>query len=456
MQKLMIRDRDFYMTTLRIALPIVVQNAITMLINIIGTMMLGHYGEIPLSAAALANEFINIFFILCMGIGGGAGVLTAQYWGNRDIAGLKHTITLMLWIILSVAAVFTTVTYAMPATIMGLYTDDPAIVAQGVLYFRAGGACYPMMGITLTVTIVLRTVRQVKVPLLAAIASVCLNAFLSWVLIFGHFGAPELRIQGAAIAMVIAQCVEMSVIAGYLLLRDRRIGYRLRDVLHTDARQAKLFLRYGAPVIVSDAMLAVGNTMVAVIMGHIGASFVAANAIVSPVMRLSTVLNQGVSQSSGVLVGNTLGAGDRDLAQRQSVTYLILSVLLGIFGAVVVLLVAPLVLSSVAVGEETRRITFELMAAVAVTTLFFTVQGMLTKGVLRAGGDTRFLMLADVLFLWVASIPLGYLAGLVWGLSPFWVYLALKTDWIIKSFWCTQRLRSRKWLHVVNEAIKEG
>ena len=227
-------------------------------------------------------------------------------------------------------------------------------------------------------------------------------------------------------------------------------------MLHTDARQAKLFLRYGAPVIVSDAMLAVGNTMVAVIMGHIGASFVAANAIVSPVMRLSTVLNQGVSQSSGVLVGNTLGAGDRDLAQRQSVTYLILSVLLGIFGAVVVLLVAPLVLSSVAVGEETRRITFELMAAVAVTTLFFTVQGMLTKGVLRAGGDTRFLMLADVLFLWVASIPLGYLAGLVWGLSPFWVYLALKTDWIIKSFWCTQRLRSRKWLHVVNEAIKEG
>ena len=130
-------------------------------------------------------------------------------------------------------------------------------------------------------------------------------------------------------------------------------------------------------------------------------------------------------------------------------TFLCLSILIGLAAAVVILLISPLLVESFNITQETKDIAYQLMASVSVMMVFQTVQSVLTKGVLRGGGDTRFLMLADILFLWLASIPLGYLCGLVWHLSPFWIYAALKIDWVIKSVWCIFRLRSKKWIRVV-------
>ena len=92
------------------------------------------------------------------------------------------------------------------------------------------------------------------------------------------------------------------------------------------------------------------------------------------------------------------------------------------------------------------------MDAISFIVIFMAMNSILTKGVLRAGGDTKFLMIGDILFLWVASIPLGYLAGLVFHWSSFWIYTMLKLDQIIKCVWCYFRLRSGKWLKKINRA----
>lgn len=449
MSRLFVKEKSFYKLILSIAVPVVLQNMITIGVNIMDTLMLGNYGEIQLSASSLANEFINIYHIMCMGMSMGAAVLTAQYYGAGNNPSLKKIVTIVLRMGLVIAAAFTVVTLLFPEELMRLYTPDEAVIEKGVLYFRISAVTYVLLGVSLILTNILRTVHQVRFPLVLSIVTFFVNVFFNWVFIYGRLGATEMQIEGAALGTVIARLVECGSLVTYFFVFDKRIGYRIKDLFMKCGDHVRVYITYAIPVMVSDTLLALGNSAVSIIMGHIGASFVAANSIISQTVRLSTVFNQGLSSASSVITGNTLGKGERDKAYHQGVTFLCLSILIGLAAAVIILLISPLLVESFNITQETKDIAYQLMASVSVMMVFQTVQSVLTKGVLRGGGDTRFLMLADILFLWLASIPLGYLCGLVWHLSPFWIYAALKIDWVIKSVWCIFRLRSKKWIRVV-------
>lgn len=449
MSRLFVKEKSFYKLILSIAVPVVLQNMITIGVNIMDTLMLGNYGEVQLSASSLANEFINIYHIMCMGMSMGAAVLTAQYYGAGNNPSLKKIVTIVLRMGLVIAAAFTVVTLLFPEELMRLYTPDEAVIEKGVLYFRISAVTYVLLGVSLILTNILRTVHQVRFPLVLSIVTFFVNVFFNWVFIYGRLGAPEMQIEGAALGTVIARLVECGSLVTYFFVFDKRIGYRIKDLFMKCGDHVRVYITYAIPVMVSDTLLALGNSAVSIIMGHIGASFVAANSIISQTVRLSTVFNQGLSSASSVITGNTLGKGERNKAYHQGVTFLCLSILIGLAAAVVILLISPLLVESFNITQETKDIAYQLMGSVSVMMVFQTVQSVLTKGVLRGGGDTRFLMLADILFLWLASIPLGYLCGLVWHLSPFWIYAALKIDWVIKSVWCIFRLRTKKWIRVV-------
>ena len=448
---LFVKDRSFYRLVVHMAIPVVLQNMITIGLNIIDTLMLGSYGEIQIAGSSLANEVINIFHILCMGMGGGAAVLTGMYWGRQDLPSLKKVVTIMLRLCIGIAMVFTLATIFAPETLMRFYTNDEATIAKGVLYLRYSIPAYLLMGVSLTLTLVMRSTRQVKLPLYTAIVVFFANVFFNYVLIFGKFGFPEMQIAGAALATTICRAIETAIIGGYFLFADRKVGYRILDFLRPCGGMVKTYISYSIPVFVSDSLLAFGNTMVAMIMGRLGPNFVAANAIIAMTVRLSTVFNQGVSQASSVITGNTLGAGEIDKAYHQGVTFFMLSILIGIGAAVIIGAVSPIILAVYGdnLVQETHDIAVQLMLAVMLMVVFQSTQGVLTKGVLRGGGDTHFLMMADVLFLWCASVPLGYAAAFWWGMSPFWIYVFLKIDWAIKTVWCTFRLMSKKWIRVV-------
>ena len=447
MGKLFVRDKGFYKTVLMLALPVVLQNMITIGVNMLDTIMLGAYGEIQLSGASLANEFISLYQILCLGIGGGAAVLTSQYWGAGDVKAVRRVIALMLRVSLTLGALFMFATLVIPDTIMRIYADEQPVIDAGVTYFRISAPTFLLMGIIVPATVVLRSVRQVKLPLVASIISFGANLILNYILIFGKLGLPEMQIAGAALATVLARVLEAAIILVYLLKVDEKVGLRIRHLFGKCSDMIKPYFRYSVPVIISDFLLGLGNTMVSVVIGHMGSSFVSANAIISQMTRLSTVANQGISNAGGVMTGNTLGEGDTDKAYRQGVTFLMLSLMMGIFAAVIILVVCPPVIGAYNITQETRDIAFQLMYSMAIMVIFQATQSMLTKGVLRNGGDTRFLMVADIAFMWLASIPLGYLAGYVWHMSPFWIYALLKIDYIIKTVWCTIRLKNKTWIH---------
>lgn len=449
MNKLFVRNKRFYWLLISLALPVVFQNMITIGVNIVDTMMLGSYGEIQLSASSLANDFINLFQFLCMGVGSGAAVLTSQYYGRQDFSNVKKTVTLMLRFITLIAVFCMLLAAVCPAAIMRIYIQDPQVVAMGVLYLRISVPTFILHGITQTLTLTLRSIRDVKVPLAASIVSFFTNIFFNWVFIFGHFGAPEMQIAGAALGTVLARIVEFAIITGYFFFRERHIQYRIRDLFCSVRNLIPVYFRYSVPVIFSDFLLGTGNSMVSVVIGHISTSFVAANSIVTMIQRLSSVMTQGVGQASAVLTGNRVGNGEVEKAVEEGRTMIVLSFLLGLVTGGIILLIGPAIINAYSIPAQTRDIAMQLLAAISLMVVFQSLQSVLTKGILRGGGDTRYCMIVDAGFLWLVSIPFGWIGGVMIGTSAFITYILLKLDWIIKVILCLRRFHSRVWIKKV-------
>ncbi len=446
MPPLFIKDAQFYKRVATIAIPIALQGLITSGVNMMDTLMIGAVGETELSAVSLANQFITIFHIFCMGIGMGASVLVSRYYGMQDIPSLKKTVSIMLRLCVGMAALFSLATAIVPNWIMYIYTDDTAILPLGEEYLRWSVASYVFLGLSLTCTIVLRNVGQVKLPLYTSIAAFFINVGANYLFIFGKFGAPKMGVAGAALGTLIARVFEFSMICGYLFFKDRAIGFRVRDLFRPIGALWKEYFRVSIPVLISDGILALGNNSVAMVIGRLGESFVAANAVTAVTQQLSSVMTQGFSQAGAIVTGYTLGEGDREKAHRQGYAFLGVGMVFGLVTAAVILAISEPMIAAYDLSAETQAITRELMWSISIIMLFQATNSIMTKGVLRGGGDTKMLMLTDNVFLWVASIPLGIVAGLVLHLPAFWIYFALKFDQVIKAVWCVYRLQSGKWI----------
>ncbi|MBT9776504.1 MATE family efflux transporter [Clostridium sp. MCC353] len=446
-----IKEKNFYLHVIKLVLPVAVQSLITTGINLMDTVMLGSFGELQLSASALANQFVMLFQIFCMGVGCGAAVLTAQYWGSRELMKLKQVMTLMFRIVLIAGTACMIFVMGNSAWILSVYTKDEQVIMYGVKYMKILQYTLIFYAVSIVSTQVLRSVKMMRIPMYSSCISFFLNIFFNYIFIFGKFGMPRLEIQGAAIGTLAARAFEMCFIMGYILFVDKKIMYRVKDLFRPCIGQLRKFTRYSIPVMVSDMLLGVGNSAVSVVMGHIGAGFVAANSVTNVTSHISTILVMGFATAASSVVGNTLGEGKEERAFTEGITFFFLAVLLGIFGCVLILATSGPILSMYTLEEETVLIARQLMEAIAIIVFFRCTSMILTKGVLRAGGDTRFLMIADIIFLWVISIPLGYMAGLVWHLSAFWIYFALMGHTVLKSVLCIWRLLSKKWMHRIAE-----
>lgn len=461
LRKLVVRDKEFYKRVLTLALPIAMQSLITIGVNMLDTIMVGRVGETELSATSLANQFISIYHIFCMGLGMGASVLVSRYWGMREkepeksMDALKKTICIMIRLTVSLALVFALLTFFIPEYVMKMYTVEDGIISNGIVYLQYSVATFFFLGLSLVCTIVLRSVGQVHIPLFVSIGAFFVNLFANYSLIFGHFGMPRMGVAGAALATLIARIFEASVICGYLFFVDKKIGFRLRNLTMKTRDLLGEYIRISIPVLISDGILAIGNNTVAMVIGRLGENFVAANAITSVTQQMSSVMIQGICQAGGIVTGQTLGEGNREKAQEQGYGFLGFGLALGLVSAAFILAVSGPIIRSYQVSEETARMTKELMESISLIIIFQATNSIMTKGVLRGGGDTKVLMLADNIFLWAISIPLGILAGFVLKLSPFWIYAGLKFDQIAKAVWCVLRLRSGKWIKKINTGKAE-
>ena len=373
-----VKDKVFYENVLAIMLPVAGQQAINMGVNMMDTVMLGSFGEVQLSASSLANTFYSLYNILCMGIIGGCSVLMAQFWGARQLERARQTLNLGIRISALAGLIFALVTWFFPDTIMSFFTTEPEVIEQGVKYLKITTFIYIIHGTSLVACFLMRSVQQATLGLVTSIISFVFNLFFNWVFIFGKFGAPRMEIAGAALGTLIARSSEFLVTFIYIFFLDKRIDFKWKS----------LFVK----ALASDTMLGLGNTVIGIVLGHMGSIVVAANSVVQVVDRLFTVVVGGVSNAASIVTGNTIGAGEKEKAEAQGQTFYLMSVAIGILNCLLIVFLGPLTIKLYTLSPETIAETKRMMIASGFIMIFGSIQGVMTKGVLRGGGDTKFLL----------------------------------------------------------------
>ena len=453
-----IRDGGFYRLTLGIAIPIALQNSIGFLVNMVDTLMLGAVGQTQLSASQLANQPFFIFSLLCFGLAGGANVLCSQYWGKKDMVTIRKVMSIVLWIAIIMSFVFAAAVLIFPTQTMMIYSNEPAVIEAGASYLRIIGFSYFFFGITSTFTGAVRSVGIVKISVIASCCSLVTNIFLNWVFIFGNLGAPEMGIQGAALATLVARIVEFTVALIYLLGFDKRLAFRVKHLFQIERWLIRDFITTSIPVVLNELMWSIGTSMHSIVLGRLGAAAVSASAVVNVVQQLATIVIFGIANSATVVIGRYVGEGDNERVKDVAATFRLISYILGVFAMVIIFLCRNVVTDFYNLPEETNELVCQLMIISGVIVFFISISGISVVGILRGAGDTKFSLYTEIITLWGIAVPLGFITGLWLQLPVVVVFACMKLDEPAKGIICFIRMRGKKWIKNVTrdqDAIQE-
>lgn len=443
-----ITDKEFYKRTLLILLPVVLQNCINQGVNMMDTIMVGSLREVAISASSVANQYYYMFTVLCMGISAGGVVLASQYWGAKDEYTVKRVFDLVFQITIVAAVGFSVVTYFFPTWIMSIFTTEADVIAAGSGYLRITALIFLPHGISLVATNVIRSIGNAGIGLYVSLISFGVNLVCNYIFIFGKLGVPALGLNGAALGTLCARLVELAVATVYLLKMEKTLKYRPTGLLKLPRRAlVGEFRRLGVPAIVSDSLYALGGAVNTIIVGHLGKEIMSAFSIVAVADRMCIVATAGMGSAASVIIGQTVGKGDFKRARKEGWTFYAMSSGIGLFAIFLVMTVGIWSVSFYNITSYTREITLSVMKASAVVVFFQAMQSALSKGILRGGGDTRFLVMADFVSQWCVATPLGYVAAHIWGWSAAAIMIVMRLDYVMKTIWLTFRMKGNRWIH---------
>lgn len=443
------KDKKFYKLILSIALPIALQNLITFAVSMIDTMMLGSLGEVQLSAASIGNNLFFILTILIFGLAGGSNILISQYWGKGDVKAIHKILSIMYRACIIITSIFIAIAIFLPEKFMKIYTSDALVIEQGASYLRIVAIGYIFYAITNCTIMMLRSVKTVKISLFVYTISLIVNGFFNYILIFGRFGAPVLGVRGAAIATVIARITEFTIVLFFMIKVEDKIRLRVKHLIKVDKLMLKDFLSNVTPVLFNEFLWSTGSTMISIIIGRLGTETVAANSISNVVFQFVTVFIFGLSNATAVIIGNTIGEGKNDKAKEYSRTIGLLSIVMGLLSALVILFIKPYVVDFYNVSNVTKDIAMRIMDVMSIIIVFQSLGVNLMMGVLRGGGDAKFVLINDIIFMWIVAIPCGFIAAYVLKLPIAIIFFIVKSDEIIKSVVAVVRVLSGKWVRNV-------
>lgn len=447
-------DKEFFHQFRLIALPVAGQNFINFATSMADTLMVGQLGEVQLAAINQANQLGFIMNLLIFGLGSGSNVMIAQYWGKGDVESIRRVMTLMYRILAGVVAVFTALALFCPYQVVSLFSNSPEVIANGTEFLRIVGISYLFNCFATATIIVLRSVGTVRISLVVYISSLTINVFLNWVLIFGNLGFPAMGVRGGAIATVLARVSELVIVLIFMFRYEKNIGYRLKMFVEKKNGLLRDYLHHASPVIINELLWGMGMAAVTAIIGWMGTEFNAAYTVCSVLGQLLSVAFNGAGSATAVIIGNTVGAGQYQLARQRANKLLFISILLGMGTSIVVLLLRGPILSLYNMSAQTMAYAYQIMGVVAALSTFQAISMVAIVGILRGGGDSRYAAIADVVPLWMVAIPLGYLAGHVWGWAVPAVYAMLRFDVVLKASITLPRLLKGGWVKDVTRVVE--
>lgn len=438
--------KEFLKSAALLVVPVAMQNLITTAINSLDVIMLGRVNEIVLAGASLGNQVYFNMSLFLFGITSGAAVLIAQYWGKKDLDSIKAIFGLGMKIGIAVSSLFALSAFFLPELLMRIFTDDTEIIRQGEIYLRIVCFSYPFTAVNMIYLNTMRSMEKVKIATLAYSVSFFVNLIANGVLIFGLLGFPALGAAGAAWGTVIARFSESLVILFYDRKINRTLKFSLKFLVSKNGLLTMDFWKYALPVIINELSWGTGISMITGILGRLGSSVVAANAVAQVARQLSMIIGFGVAAAAAIEIGKKIGEGNREGAKDLGRRYAVLSVITGFIGAVVILIALPIMLKFLVLTPDAAKYLKMMMLVMSYFVIGQSINSCFVVGIFRAGGDTRFGLFFDLTFMWGIAILGGWIAAFVFHAPVTVVYMILLSDEVLKMPVAYGRYKSYKWL----------
>ena len=429
---LLTKDKSFYRTFWRLFFMIVLQNAIVLSVNLADNLMIGGYSETALSGVAAVNSLQFLFQQLTIGIGDALVTMGSQYWGQGRTSPIKQLGKAALCAGAFLGILLFLLTSLFPYQIVGLFSETAEIVEQGVQYLSIVRWTYLLFALSSVLLALLRTVEIVRISTIVSAAALVINCSINYMLIGGNLGAPELGVRGAAIGTLIARAVEFCIILGYYLLVDKRLRVRKADIVKTDLSLFRDYYKHCAYFVMVSFIFGSSVALQNVILGNLSDSAIAANSIASTLFQMLKVMAVGAASATAIIIGKTVGSGDvqklREYVKTVQIIFLCISVITGI----TLFIIRSFILQFYDLSPETYATAKQFLLVLCITGMGTAYQMPVNIGIVRGGGDSKFVFINDLISIWGIVLPLSFLGAFVFKWEPVWVLLCLNSDQIFK------------------------
>lgn len=441
----------FYRTLFSIAIPITMQNLLQTFVNMMDTVMVGRLGAVPIAAVGLGNQIFFMLNMVVFGVSSGASIFIAQFWGAKDFKGIRKTFGIMFAVCFFVSVVFFLGASIIPGQILHFYSNDDAVISEGIGYLKIIAFCYPMLAVSFSCQMAFRSTEHVILPMVTTAVSFVTNISLNFILIFGFepLSIPAMGVRGAALATVISRAIEMIITLSVGISRKFEMFGKISEFFAFDKELILKLLKIGTPVLFSETLWGLGITTQNSIFAHAGTDSFAAFSIMNTVSQLTWVFFIGMGSASSVILGKKIGAGEDVAAKAYAHRFCWFFPLMGACIGLFLFPLSRLLPFIFNVEPHIIAITQSMMLVLMCMYPFRAFNMLIIVGVCRSGGDTIFASLIDNGWMWLLSIPLGLLATFVWNLPPWTILLCLETEQVLKTLCGVLRVKSGKWLRNV-------
>ena len=453
-RKKFIGDKKFYLMVLGIAIPIMVQNGITNFVNLLDNIMVGQIGTEQMSGVAIVNQLFFVYNLCIFGGLAGSGIFTAQYFGHGDDEGVRHTFRFKVWIaILLVISATILFIFAGEQLIQQFLTgssdggDLEATLLYGRQYLNIMLLGLPAFSLVQIYASTLRECGETLVPMKAGIAAVFVSLVFNYLLIFGHFGFPEMGVVGAGLATVISRYVEVAIVVTWTHKHTEKNTYivGIYRTLKVPMVLVKKLVLKGCPLLINEAMWSCAMTMLVQCYSVRGLEVVAAQNISSTITNLFNIVYMQIGASIAIVVGQLLGAGKLEEAKDADNKMIffcvsccaVLASVMMVFGGLF-----PMI-------YKTDPAIKELAAQfIRIAALFmpFCAFCHATYFTLRSGGKTVVTFLFDSVYVWSVMIPVAFICAHHTNLPITGVFFFVQATEIVKVVIGYLMVRSGIWV----------
>lgn len=427
-----VRDASFYRTFFPLLFVIVLQQLAALAVNLADNIMLGRYSELALSGASLVNQLQFTLQQIAAGIGMGIVVLAAQYWGQKRTEPIKKIISLGIKCGFFSGVLFFAISQLAPAGVLGLFTRDTEVIAEGVRYLKVICWTYPVFGLSNSLMYALQSVETAMIGTVMSCSTICINVCLNYCLIYGNFGAPELGIVGAAVATLVSRLVELGIILVYILFLDKKLHMKLWELLRWDGTYLQDYLKVSTPIVISGLLWGVAQAAQTAIPGHMSATAIAANSIAIILFEIFAVLGAACANTASVVTGKTIGAGKLDKVKAYSKTMQGIFLLGGLFSGGMLFWCKDWIVNFYTVSPAVKAMAVDFMTVLSVASIGSCYEYPVEGGIIAGGGSTKYAAVVDNLFMWLFTIPSAALSAFVFQFPPVVTFAFLKADQILK------------------------